>query len=174
MDDIDRSSIFYTLFKQDGWSFYLAATQTGLCFTGSLNGSVDELKRWMKKRSIKEFKYESEKTSVYSRKFKEYFEGRRREFTLPVDIQGTPFQLLVWEQLKKIPYGKTMTYGEIAQAIERPRAARAVGTAVGQNPLLITIPCHRVLRKDGAHSNYRGSVLMKELLLNLEFAYSQK
>ena len=83
-----------------------------------------------------------------------YFEGRLRTFEVPLEPVGTAFQLAVWERLRKIPYGTTVTYGELAQKMGRRGAARAVGNAVAANPIVLLIPCHRVLRADGTLGNY--------------------
>lgn len=99
-----------------------------------------------------------------------YLAGDRQGFELALDPVGTPFQLAVWRHLRTIPRGRTTTYGAIARAIERPRAAQAVGAAVGANPLSIVVPCHRVLGKDGAITGYSGGLDMKRALLALEGA----
>ncbi|HWD23993.1 MAG TPA: methylated-DNA--[protein]-cysteine S-methyltransferase [Acidimicrobiales bacterium] len=98
----------------------------------------------------------------------EYFAGRRQRFSAPVEMRGTPFQLEVWNALTSIPYGKTATYGEIAMAVGRPKASRAIGRANHVNPLPIVIPCHRVIGADGSLTGYGGGVERKALLLDLE------
>ncbi len=98
----------------------------------------------------------------------EYFAGTRREFTFPVLTEGTEFQQRVWHQLEKIPYGETVTYGELARIIGRPRASRAVGTANGSNPIPIVIPCHRVVAAGGKLGGYGGGLSLKKKLLELE------
>ena len=97
-----------------------------------------------------------------------YFAGERMQFTCPLDLRGTPFQLLVWEQLCRIPYGETCTYGEIALAIGRPTASRAVGAANGANPIPVIVPCHRVIGSDGSLTGYAGGLANKSWLLSLE------
>ena len=104
----------------------------------------------------------------------EYFEGKRKRFTIPLDIHGTPFQKIVWNQLQKIPYGKTVSYKEIASQINRVNACRAVGNANGKNPLCIVIPCHRVIASDGTLGGYSGGLATKIKLLNLENNASAK
>lgn len=99
---------------------------------------------------------------------KAYFTGSRETFDLPVAVRGTDFQLQVWRYLVTIPYGRTMTYGEVAQAIGRPDAVRAVGAANGQNPVSIILPCHRVVGRDGALTGYGGGLWRKEWLLKHE------
>ncbi|MCL4864936.1 MAG: methylated-DNA--[protein]-cysteine S-methyltransferase, partial [Gemmatimonadales bacterium] len=98
----------------------------------------------------------------------EYFEGRRREFSIPLAYPGTPFQESVWRQLLRIPYGQTLSYDGLATRIGRPGAQRAVGTANGCNRIAILIPCHRVIRSDGTLSGYGGGVWRKQRLLDLE------
>ena len=98
----------------------------------------------------------------------EYLSGARRSFDLPLDPAGTDFQRAVWEALGTIPYGQTRTYGEIAAAVGRPKAVRAVGQANHVNPLPIFIPCHRVVGKNGALTGYAGGLDLKGALLALE------
>ena len=98
----------------------------------------------------------------------EYFEGKRTQFDLPLDVAGTPFQKAVWNELLRIPYGETRTYGEIAKAIGRPGAARAVGMANHDNPIAVVIPCHRVVGRDGSLTGYAGGVHLKAQLLSIE------
>ncbi|RLF64544.1 MAG: cysteine methyltransferase [Thermoplasmata archaeon] len=100
--------------------------------------------------------------------FNEYFEGKRKKFSLPINFQGTSFQKKVWNALKKIPYGKTCSYEWVAKEIGKPRASRAVGNAVGANPLPIVIPCHRVIRKNGKLGGYGYGTEMKKRLLEHE------
>ncbi|MES2217316.1 MAG: methylated-DNA--[protein]-cysteine S-methyltransferase [Pseudomonadota bacterium] len=98
----------------------------------------------------------------------EYLDGKRKTFTLPLQAEGTPFQQRVWKELMKIPYGQTRAYKDIATAIENAKACRAVGTANGQNPLSIIVPCHRVIAADGTLGGYAGSVPIKKMLLDIE------
>ena len=102
------------------------------------------------------------------RQLQEYFAGQRTVFTIPYAFQGTSFQQAVWAQIAKIPYGRTVTYKDIAQAIGKPRAFQATGRAVGANPLAILIPCHRVVGSNGELTGYAFGLEMKKALLNLE------
>ncbi len=102
------------------------------------------------------------------RQLDEYFAGRRRDFELPLCVQGTAFQERVWGELRKIPYGKTCSYSELAAKLNNPKAVRAVGGANGRNPLGIIVPCHRVIAADGSLGGYAGGLPMKEFLLRLE------
>ena len=100
-----------------------------------------------------------------------YFAGDLKEFTVPLAPSGTPFQLAVWTELTKIPYGSTVSYGDIARALgKRLVASRAVGLANGANPISIIVPCHRVIGSDGSLTGYGGGLDRKELLLRLEGA----
>ncbi|MEW6057334.1 MAG: methylated-DNA--[protein]-cysteine S-methyltransferase [Bdellovibrionota bacterium] len=98
----------------------------------------------------------------------EYLNGRRKKFDVPLDVAGTPFQERVWDQLSKIPYGKTYSYKEIASQIKNEKAVRAVGTANGKNPVCIIVPCHRVIAADGSLGGYSGGIEIKRRLLELE------
>lgn len=98
----------------------------------------------------------------------EYFQGKRKEFTLPLSPQGTEFQKKVWEALRSIPYGETRSYGEIAAQVGNPRAARAVGGANNKNPIMIFIPCHRVVGADGSLTGFACGLEAKKYMLDLE------
>jgi methylated-DNA-[protein]-cysteine S-methyltransferase len=97
-----------------------------------------------------------------------YFAGRLRDFELPLAPQGTPFQTAVWSALLKIPYGETVSYGQIADRLGNPKAVRAVGLANGSNPIAIIIPCHRVIGSNGSLTGYGGGLPIKQALLALE------
>ena len=99
-----------------------------------------------------------------------YFGGTLRKFTVPLDVRGTPFQELAWEQLRNIPYGKTIAYKEEARRMGNPKASRAVGGANGANPVCIIIPCHRVIAADGSLGGYSSGLERKKKLLALEGA----
>ena len=98
----------------------------------------------------------------------EYFAGTRTAFDLPLRLHGTEFQVEVWEQLRRIPYGETISYGELAKRVDRPEAARAVGSANGQNPIAIVVPCHRVIGADGSLTGFGGGLDWKRWLLQRE------
>ncbi len=99
---------------------------------------------------------------------KEYFAGKRKSFDIPLDPKGTDFQKQVWNELSKIPYGKTISYGEQAKRLGQPKAARAVGAANGKNPIGIIVPCHRVIGASGSLTGFAGGIAAKKLLLALE------
>jgi AraC family transcriptional regulator of adaptative response/methylated-DNA-[protein]-cysteine methyltransferase len=102
------------------------------------------------------------------KQLKEYFDGKRSKFELPLDFPGTEFQVKVWNELLKIPYGKTISYEELANKTGHRGACRAVGTANGMNRMAIIIPCHRVVNKGGKLGGYGGGLWRKQWLLNLE------
>jgi O-6-methylguanine DNA methyltransferase len=111
-----------------------------------------------------------EKTEPFIRELQEYFTGKRREFTFPLDLRGTPFQLQCWHALLAIPYGETRTYADIARTVRKPQAFRAVGMANNRNPIAIVVPCHRVIASDGTLCGYGGGLVVKRRLLELEGA----
>ena len=102
------------------------------------------------------------------RQLSEYFAGERSQFDIRMYLGGTAFQRTVWHALTEIPYGETISYGELARRIERPDRARAVGTANGQNPIAVIVPCHRVIGANGKLVGYGGGLENKRLLLDLE------
>lgn len=110
--------------------------------------------------------------SAYVRELEEYFAASRREFSFPLDLRGTEFQLACWNALLAIPYGETRSYGDIARAVGRPQGFRAVGMANNRNPVAIVVPCHRVIASDGTLCGYGGGLDVKRKLLELEGALS--
>ena len=98
----------------------------------------------------------------------EYFAGTRKVFTFPIHLKGTPFQISVWKELSKIPYGQTATYKDIARTIGNEKAVRAVGMACNKNPVWIAVPCHRVVGANRKLTGYAGGISMKDALLELE------
>ena len=131
-----------------------------------------------KNEKIIEIRYENEKEEVLEKNTKilekavqeleEYFKGKRKEFDIPLNPKGTEFMKKVWKELQKIPYGKTTSYGKIAEKIGNPKASRAVGMANHNNPIPIIIPCHRVIGKNNKMVGYALGIDKKEYLLNLE------
>ena len=111
-------------------------------------------------------------TRHYVNELDEYFAGKCREFTFPLDLRGTDFQLACWRALLAIPYGETRSYADIARAVGKPNAFRAVGMANNRNPIAIVVPCHRVIASDGGLCGYGGGLDVKRKLLELEGALS--
>lgn len=98
----------------------------------------------------------------------EYLAGKRKVFTLPLELKGSEFQRIVWRELEKIPYGQTISYGELARRVGKIGAARAVGSANGKNPICLIVPCHRVIAANGGFGGYSGGLEKKKFLLELE------
>ena len=110
----------------------------------------------------------TELTEQVNREIQEYFRGERKEFTFPIEAEGTEFQRKVWKALRDIPYGETRSYKDIAVAIDNPKACRAVGMANNKNPHIIVVPCHRVIGANGTLVGYANGLEMKEKLLEME------
>lgn len=122
-------------------------------------------------KSVKKTVAATTKNSVLRQttsQLKEYFAGRRKDFDLPLGLMGTPFQMRAWKELCRIPFGKTISYGEQAKRVGAGKAYRAVGTANGRNPLPIVVPCHRVIAGNGGLGGYGGGLGVKTKLLELE------
>jgi methylated-DNA-[protein]-cysteine S-methyltransferase len=119
-------------------------------------------------RSLKRTNPEAQALSRSVRQLYAYLNGKLKVFRLPLDASGTPFQKAVWRELIRIPYGTTRSYRDIARRIKNPRAIRAVGSAIGKNPLCIVIPCHRVISADGSLGGYSGGIGIKQKLLKIE------
>ena len=155
--------------KHGQWDLFLAATDMGLCYVGTQNEDFEDLEKWVKKRLPGYVLIEEEVAlKCYAQELMEFLDGQRKEFTATTALHGTPFQQSVWQALLEIPFGETVSYSTIAERIGNPKAVRAVGTAIGANPMLIIVPCHRVIGKNGALTGFRGGLEMKALLLDLE------
>jgi methylated-DNA-[protein]-cysteine S-methyltransferase len=113
---------------------------------------------------------DSAATAAAAIQLEQYFAGERTEFDLDIELDGTPFERRVWDEVSSIPFGETATYAEIARRIGRPSACRAVGRANGRNPVAVIVPCHRVIGSDGSLTGYAGGIEMKRTLLDLERA----
>ncbi len=105
---------------------------------------------------------------------RDYFDKKRTAFSLPLELHGTPFQKAVWQLLAAIPFGETRTYQQLADALDNPKAVRAVGAANGKNPLSIILPCHRVIGSSGSLTGFAGGLAAKSYLLTLEGALEEK
>lgn len=166
-----------TLFSSPVGPLFLAASDKGLValeFEARLPGqqSVRPNPRNLREESRQKVAFEESPGLIhpYEAQLEEYFSGRRREFTFPLDLRGTDFQLACWRALSDIPYGETRTYADIARTIGKPHAFRAVGMANNRNPIAIVIPCHRVIASDGTLCGYGGGLDIKRRLLELEGA----
>ncbi|MFC5589614.1 methylated-DNA--[protein]-cysteine S-methyltransferase [Sporosarcina soli] len=169
MDKNNEKNVYWTLLNHGQWKMYIAATEQGLCYVGPQNAPFDELAVWAKKR-LPTYSLVEDQVMLqpYTVELIDYIEGKRKTFSRPVDLHGTVFQQTVWKALQEIPYGQTISYTDVAENIQKPQAVRAVGTAIGANPVLIIVPCHRVIGKNGKLTGFRGGLDMKEQLLALE------
>lgn len=164
-----KPTLYWTRLVYENWKLYMAATSKGLCYVGSQDKPFEELEVWVNKHYPESPLVQDDIVmQPYVAEFKEFFQGGRNSFTISHELIGTDFQTKVWNALCKIPYGETWTYSDIANAIQRPSAVRAVGTAIGANPVLLTVPCHRVIGKNGKLTGFRGGLDMKEQLLKIE------
>ena len=144
----------------------LAGEEDALSMIGFPKGS-------MRRDPEPDWIYNEKPLAEARRQLQEYFAGERKAFNLPLHLSGTEFQVSVLEALQKIPYGETVSYGEIAKRIGRPRAMRAVGAANGRNPIPIVVPCHRVIGSSGDMTGFGGGIDTKEALLRLEAENTQ-
>ena len=173
-----------TVFNSIIGPLFLAASQKGLValeFDARLPGQQSirpnprDVRKQDKDNWKRKFQFEESvaKMQPYIRELEEYFAGRRREFSFPLDLRGTDFQIACWRALLLIPYGETRTYADIARAVGKPNACRAVGMANNRNPIAIVVPCHRVIASDGMLCGYGGGLDVKRKLLELEGVLSE-
>jgi methylated-DNA-[protein]-cysteine S-methyltransferase len=148
-------------------TLHLASSDQGVVFI-SLSGRKDLLKHLEKRVPDMELEEYISKNKGAIKQLKEYFSGSRKDFDLPLHLMGTEFQKLVWRQLKRVPFGQTASYKEIAEKIGRPKAMRAVGQANHRNPIPIIIPCHRIIGANGHLVGYGGGLDKKRFLLSHE------
>ena len=149
----------------------VAFTSVGLCWLGLGPAEEEEqsLRSWALRWFPKCFLIRKrDQNSNAIRQLNEYLAGKRKTFTVPLHFMGTPFQLKVWDELRRIPYGETRSYGELAGRVGNLKAQRAVGMANNKNPIAILVPCHRVIGKDGSLTGYAGGLDLKRRLLELE------
>jgi len=169
MEENSGNNVYWTLLTHSQWNMYIAATIEGLCYVGTPNAPFNELVTWVnKKLPSHTLTEDAEILQPHADELINYLKEQSRDFLLPIDLHGTPFQKNVWKALQEIPYGRTVSYSDIAKRIEKPNAIRAVGTAIGANPVLIIVPCHRVIAKSGKLGGFRAGLDMKEQLLELE------
>lgn len=151
---------------------WVASTETGLCKISLGKGESGAFLSWLSKHpGASESHQDPHLVDAALSQLREYFSGSRQAFDLPLDVRGTTFQRAVWSQVMRIPYGATATYGNVAQLVGKPCASRAVGRAVGANPLPIVVPCHRVIGAGGSLTGFGSGLDIKEALLRLEDAY---
>ena len=160
-------TLHFTQIDSPAGRLLLAASSRGLAKLEFVDGRVQLGDRWFLQVRREE---SAEKLHPYVAELEEYFAGNRREFSLPLDLRGTEFQLRCWNALLTIPYGEVRSYGQLARAVGCPRGYRAVGMANHDNPIAIVVPCHRVIASDGTLGGYGGGLELKRRLLELEGA----
>lgn len=163
--------VAYTCFDTALGTFYAAFTQRGICELSLSCADEEEFVARLKKRFGVEPVQDDGLVRPLLRQVGSYLRGARVAWNFDIDISdATEFQRAVWEEARRIPYGQTTTYGELARRVGRPKAARAVGAAMGANPLLLIVPCHRVVGADGSLTGFGCGLEVKERLLRLEGA----
>ncbi|AVK63667.1 methylated-DNA--[protein]-cysteine S-methyltransferase [Lactobacillus sp. CBA3606] len=146
--------------------YLVGSTPIGVAFIGRADGPANEWQTFFPAATARVVPTANQ---AAIRALTAYLTGKQTTFTCPLDVSyGTPFQQQVWQALRTIPYGQTWSYTQLAHSLNRPTAVRAIASAVGRNPLLIFVPCHRVIRQDGQLGGYRGGLPMKRALLALE------
>lgn len=159
-----KERLYASMICWEGWQFVAVSSRKGVCYIDLCGTPLAELSRELHSTVVPD---DYHNLSILQ-ELREYLAGQRRSFRSPFYTQGTPFQRSVWGAVLEIPYGETCSYCDIAAAIGRPLAARAVGGAVSANPLPIIIPCHRVIGKNGKLVGFGGGLALKERLLALE------
>jgi len=163
--DAGLVDVRYDLVATPVGELFVAATERGLCrISYSLEGQDEAVARLFGTRVLRA------PLDEVRRELDEYFEGRRRDFDLPIDLRVAPFHEEVLHELARVPYGRVDTYGALAARVGRPRAARAVGTVMNRNPIPIVLPCHRIVGANGSLTGYGGGLHVKRALLELEGA----
>lgn len=176
MESLVMETLHSTIFKSQIGPLFLAASEHGLValeFDARLTGqqTIRPNPRDLRtENNTVKFVESADALLPYVQELKEYFAGDRLQFTFPLDLRGTDFQVACWRALLKIPYGETRTYGDIARAVGSPQGFRAVGMANNRNPIAIVVPCHRVIASDGSLCGYGGGLDVKIRLLDLEKA----
>ena len=150
----------------DEWNTPLGRVMAVASDKGLVQFGLQQSKKPLKKQS--DWRRDPGKLAEVKRQFTEYCAGKRKRFDLRLDMRGTDFQRQVWRALQRIPFGKTAAYGDIANAIDNPKAVRAVGAANGRNPVWVIVPCHRIIGKDGSMTGYGGGIALKRRLLEHE------
>ena len=169
-------TVYYDTVPSDLGTLFIGATDRGICTVMILskNHNINESYHALMDAKIKtELHHSSDHIRPYQDALLSHLTTGQDIANLPLDIHGTDFQKSVWQALLDIPYGETVTYGHIAKTIHQPTANRAVGTAVGRNPISIIIPCHRVINKSGGKMNYLWGVDVKQKLLSIEQQFKE-
>ena len=170
--DTSSKTLYQLRYESPLSTYILVSSDQGLACVKPEEQGFPDLGRWVREGG--EFQEGGEHNATTAQQLDAYFAGELKDFDVPLDMRGTDFQRRVWHQLTAIPYGETWSYGEVAAAIGKPSASRAVGHANGSNPVSIIVPCHRVIGSSGRLVGYGGGLDRKRALLELEAAGVQK
>ena len=162
---VHSGQLCHTTIPSPVGSLIIAASDKGIAYIGWNKDDIGDLAQKLKLQPVEEL---SPLLSQCIKQLGEYFDGTRREFSLPLHVTGTEYQLKAWDELQKIPYGETISYGEQATRLGNPKGARAVAQANHNNPVSIVVPCHRVINADGTLGGYASGTDIKQELLSLE------
>lgn len=167
---MDNNIIVYRRLESPLGDILAGSTEKGCCFlmfedSISFTNFKQKVERKYQRELIKGDNAILDQLEI---ELKEYFDCKRKDFSIPIDVKGTQFQENVWKELMSIPFGETSTYNELAKKIEKPNSSRAVGNANGSNLISIIVPCHRVVHKAKNRMGYAGGIERKKYLLNLE------
>lgn len=175
LQNMSTTTLYWNSTPSPQGNCVVIATEMGVCWSGTPGTSAEEGFAWTKRHFAvermlggEEGERSSSSLQQAMEQMRRYLAGERVQFTCPLDLHGTAFQVAVWKALFEIPYGETRSYGQIARAIDRPSAVRAVGAANGANPVAIIVPCHRVIGSNGSLTGYGGGLPTKAWLLSLE------
>ncbi len=171
MKNNSHDHVYYDLFDTSYGSMLIASTDKGVCLANFIEENYEKQQSWLEKHFYKDhiFKHKERNIEAYLQ-LEAYFKGERKYFDLNLHLLGTPFQKQVWHQLQKIQYGECHTYKDVAVQLGDAKKCRAVGGAVGKNPLIIIVPCHRVIGSNGKMTGFSslGGIELKKKLLKLE------
>lgn len=168
--NIKFENFFKTQYTSPLGIYIIVSSERGVVYIEPKRQAHKHLAAWLKNgANIQE---DSQRNHSVVTELDLYFKGQLYEFNVPLDLRGTNFQLKVWRLLLSVPYGDTCSYRDLAQSLGRPKAARAVGGAVGSNPISIIVPCHRIIGTNGSLTGYGGGLSRKRALLSLEKKYS--
>ena len=169
---VEPETFFLTRYQSPLGTYILVSSQFGVVYLAPEDEAGSHLARW--EQSGTKIQDDGEHNHTVASELDAYFSGQLYQFSIPLDLRGTSFQRQVWELLRGIPHGETRSYGQVAYALGRALAARAVGQAIGSNPVSIVVPCHRVIGSNGKLTGYGGGLDRKQALLDLEAAVLRK
>ena len=164
--DVTPETFFLTRYQSPLGAYVIVSSESGVICLKSETNAATRLERW--EREGTQIRDGNDHNQKVAAELDAYFAGNLRQFSVPLDLRGTDFQRQVWELLQRIPYGETRSYGQIASALGRSTASRAVGRATDTNPVAIIVPCHRVIGANGELVGYGGGLDKKRSLLDLE------